>query len=568
MSVNPNSVPSGLIQPAQQTTLGNEGHGFLPRTWYPNTGLVLRANLRSLPPDACSIASNVRWNGVVWTTSKIGWSAVRGTPFGNGPIVEQAKHFTTAGAQLYVHQAGTMVQTYDPANPTVTETNLFTASAQSVPCMRSFSPNFFIYVNGQDLPQFWDGTVAVNAFKPLACFPFLNGGVTYDKPTICEPFLNRMTYAGFKGNPFAVVIGNFGDPSTITIINGTPQPTQGGIFFVPSQLGPVTWLKYLQTSLTSNSQVLLVGCQNGFAFISGSDATSFVMVPVQSDKWGCPSNRVCFTIDTTVWNLCSDGLRPFNGNAYQSNLISTLVTRPVHPLVTSWDSQNQGSQAFVLDNATELEATFYFSKLGDTINRTGMIMNYSDMPQGLVRFSEKDIPSGSFLANGTQYSPACGIKFKGRYFGGGWDGLLQEHYTSSLWNGVGAKYMIESSMLASNTPLEESTLARMAIEHQSCTSQMTVRTYTLTPQAAGSQQLRRTAQTPQTLNFVDQGSTSLGKDFALGKASFGGPQYQISPFSSAGGGRGMQVNISGNTANGDLNLIGTFNLLIGGGTRQ
>lgn len=567
MSVNPGSTPGGLLQNAQQTSLGTQGHGMLPRIWMPERGLVLRSSLPNMPADACTVAQNVRWNGIAWTTQNIGWTQQRAPVFGNGPFQEMAIHGLTSGAQTFVAQAGTQVFAYDPTIlPLDTETLLFTASNQTIPCMRSFSPNYFLYCNGVDYPQYWNGARVTNSFTTLGCFPFANGSVNYDRPNLVELYVGRAVWAGFPGNPYAIVFSNFLDPTTITINNVSNMPTYGGIYTVPSQLGPVTSLKSLQVSLTSTQQVLLVGCLNGFAIIQGTDATNFTLVVVQSGKWGIPSNRAWFVIDTTAFVMCTDGVRPISGNAYQSNLVSSCVTFPVHPIIKNWNWVGAGATTFCLDNPGELEATFYLSSGGDIINRTALILNYSDLANGLVRFSTKVFPS--LPSGGTQMSPACGISYKSQYFCGGFDGILQKHYTNNTWNGTDIQYLMGSPLLQSATPAEEASMKGVYIMHQGDTTQFNASAYTYKPQSSGDQGMRRTLAFSEAISFSTAGTTGLGTTFALGSAAFGGAQYNLTPFYPDDGGRAWEIQLSGNTSNGDLNFVGLFAILLGGGTRQ
>ncbi len=557
------SVPSYYVQPAQQTSLGVQGHALQPKLWTPNRGLVLRSSLPMLPEDSCTVAQNVRWNGICWTTQGIGWSAVRATPFGNGPILEQAVHWTTTGAQLYVHQAGTMVQTYDPTTPTTSETTIFTASVQSLPCMRSFSPNFFLYVNGHDTPQVWTGS---GSMTPMSMWPITpSGGPVYNQPSIVETFNNRAVYAGFPNDPYGVLISDFGNPNSCTLNNPSSNPLYGGIYDVPSQLGPVTSLKAVQMSLSSNQQLLFVGCQNGFAIITGTGFGSFSMVPVQYNKWGMLSNRAWFVIDGTAYGLCTDGIRPFPTNAYISNLISNVLTYPVHPIITGLGTLN-GASAFCLDNPSQLEVVFYACSGSDSQNRTGLILNYGDLASsGLIRFSTKVFPA--IPTGGTPYSPACGVLYKGNYYAGGWDGLLQQHYTSNLFNGVGINYLIGSPLFQAPTPAQEASSRGFWILSQGNTTQFNALCYGWVPQANGLR-LNRTLLLSTPVSFNTNGTTALGVNFTLGSATFGGIQYEITPVNPAGAARAWEFQMAGNTSQGDLNLIGVFNAGIAGGTRQ
>lgn len=548
-------------QPAQQTTLGQQGHGLQPREWVPQRGLDLRSSLALMPADACTIAKNIRWNGTVWTTQKMGWTAVRPNAFGNGAILEQAIHYTTAGNQIYIHQAGNKVQSYDPIAMGTEQLRFTAGSLTAIPCMRSFSPNFFLYVNGVDQPQSWDGAAA--SFTPMSLWTagLTLFGVNYTAPKIVELFNNRAAVAGMPQNPYALIITDFGNPNALTSPNPSGDPTFGGIYFVPSQLGPITSLKSLSVSLTSNEQILLIGCKNGFAFVTGTGGNNFTMVAVQSNKWGILSNRAWFVIDTTAYCLCTDGIRPFNGNAYLTNLVSSSLSFPVHPMIIGM-SKDQGVQSFVQDNPGELEATFYFCSGSDINNRTALIMNYADINNGLIRFSTKQFPNGASL-----FSPACGIQFKDSFFAGGYDGILQQTYSGNKYNSVGIDWTMSSPMFAPPTPSQEAQARGYWITQQGDSVLYKARCFAHLVSADETQRLTRTLVHEKDVWFNTDGGTDLG-GWVLGVDAFGGAQHNISPFFPPGGGRGQEIELSGNTEDGDINLVEIFSTLIGGGTRQ
>ena len=547
-------------QAALQTALGKQAQGFVPRAWMPNQGLVLRSSLPALPAGAFAQANNVRWDGISWTTQNIGWTAQRTKTFNSGaPILEMATHWTTAGTPIYIHQAGSQVQSYDPATPGATESNLHTAlSATAVPCMRSYSPNYFIYTNGVETPQMYNASTTT--WGTLPGWPVTYASNSYNQPKLCENFNGRLVFANFTGYPNVVIIGDLNSPGTITIPTGTVSPANGAIFFIPSQFGPITWLKAARVSVSTNQQVLLVGCQNGFAFITGTDATNFQQVTSYSGKWGVPSNRAWFALDDNLYCLCTDGIRQFNTNTTYSNLIGSCMSYPVHPLITGMNL-DYASSAFCLDNPNALEVTFYYPSGTATTNTTGVIFNYGDIGSGLIRVTQKVFPI-SYVPT----APACGQYYRGKFYGGGYDGTLQTLYSGNYFGVLPAQYSILSPLFVANTPVEEMSCRGMWIMTQGYPAAINASGYANVGRAStGGVRLTKVAR--QVLNVGAPGTTILGS-WTLGQSYFPASAYDITPFNMRCAGKGFQLALSGSTASGDLNFIGAFALFEGGGTRQ
>jgi hypothetical protein len=555
------SIPANYLQPAQQSQLSKEAEGFFPVYTSPSQGLILRASEWNLPLTSAAALNNLRWDGIRWTTQNIGFVQQRSALFNSGAqFYEFGVHNMSDGTSRFIQQVGKQVQLYDPTTPGYVESVLFTATAASIPCMRSFSPNYFIYTNGVDHPQHWDGTT----WSALSLFPVTQGSNTFDYATYCESFNNRVAYAGFAGQPYAVLISDFGAPNSCTL-TGT-NPVYGGIYFVPSELGPITSLRVIRLSQLSNQQALMVGCQKGLCFINGTDSTNFVMITA-TKRFGIPSNRCWFAIDDSTYALCTDGIRPFNANTTFSNLIAQANSFPVQPLLQSMSTNAAlQAQAFVLDNPGQLEATFYYTSNSDVHNRVGLIMNYSSVYGGSMVFSQKQFPIEVAGQPLSIYSPACGVAYKGAFYCGGFNGLLQTMYTSNMWNGVGIAWNYLSPMLQPGNPSLECSARGFWIQLDGLGAPFTAQAYVWRGMALD-QNISRNLTTTQTLSPTTNGTTILGS-WVLGTGVFGGSQPQVVPFYPAGAGKAWQIALSGNTANGDAALIGIFGTLQQGGTRQ
>jgi hypothetical protein len=310
----------------------------------------------------------------------------------------------------------------------------------------------------------------------------------------------------------------------------------------------------------------MVGCQKGLCFITGTDATSFQMVAV-TDRFGIPSNSGWFSLDASTFGLCTDGIRPFNVNTNFSNLISNAATFPVQPLMQNMNMTPAiAAQAFVLDNPGQLEATFYYSSSQDVNNRTALIMNYQDLySSGNMMFSQKQFPAIITGQPATYFSPSCGTYFKGNYYAGGYNGVLQKLYTSNTWNGQGINWQYQSPFFVPVSPSQTASARGfwIVMDGQS----PTFKAYATTWMGQARDQNILPYQTvSQSFSPNTGGGTILGQ-WILGVSQFGGSQPILVPFYPKGSGHAWQITLSGNTSNGDGNLIGIYGVLNAGGTR-
>lgn len=551
------------LEPAQMTALGQQGRSMVPIQFYPDRGLILRSSLLRLAKDAARAMKNLRWNGIAWTTDKIGFKRHRATVFNGGAAFKElAYHYTGDGAPHFVQQVGKEVQSYDVlGNPNTTvESVLFTASQESIPCMRSFSSNQFLYVNGVDIPQIWDGAATWTAETG---WPITVGSQTYNLPDLVETFNGRAVYAGFSTQPFDLVISEFNNPQGFNFVGtGLTDPNRAGIIHVPSKYGPVVTIRSFRISAATNQEILLIGCKRGFLFVGGTDATNFQTIQ-SSNRYGFVSNRAWMKLDDTAFALCTDGIRPFQGNINYSALESSALSYPIHPRITGM-ARGQAAQAFVIDNPDELEAVWYFPSGSDVHNRTGIRMNYQDISNGLVRFSDVSFPNETADPE-TYHAPSCGLEFEGKYYCGGYNGYLQEHWNGNKYHQAGIDYQFGSPLLDPPTPAQTASVRGFWIECEGASQGFTARAWHWPEKAAGNVS-RTKSQFEKTFSSDADGDTIMGL-WTIGVSAFGGAARQMFKFMPGGAGHGWELELYGNTANGDLSLVGFFATLIGGGTR-
>lgn len=557
-----------LQQPAQRTALSVGATGFVPGWTSPDQGLILRSSLYMQPVNSARALINMRWNGFAWTTEQTGYTRHRATTFNAGaPFMEFGVHSDGNGNDYFIQQVGEQVQLYDPtANPaTAAESVLFTAAAQTIPCMRSFQPQNFIYVNGIDQPQNWDVTTVPPTWEQNSGWPVTIGATVFNAPSLAEVFNGRAAFAGFDGNPFAIVLSYFLQPTNYNYAGvGLNDPSRAGVFFTPSELGPIVTIKSFRINTATNEEVLLIGCQKGFCFVQGTDANSFSLVN-SSARFGFVSNRCWAWLDGTAYALCTDGIRPFPGNVNFSALVSQSLTYPVHPLVTGMSTNFANTaQAFVIDNPMTLEMQWYFPGTADTHNRQCIIMNYELTAQGVTRFSQRTFPSET-TDPGTFHAPSCGVPYHGLFLAGGYNGYLQHLWSGNLYNTTGISFTYSSPPFKSPTPAQTATARGFWIETEGPTQNFTVTSFYHMGQTSGG---RSRIKSITINNYASDtaGETILG-EWVMGESAFGGAQPSGFEYNPVGVGKMWEITITGNTASGDFSLVGIFSVIIGGGTR-
>src|SRR5665213_1964556 len=214
-------------------------------------------------------------------------------------------------------------------------------------------------------------------------------GIPYGYPALCEPFLNRMAYAGFpigfqttppslssvsltvqSPSVYDILLTNFGYYDTVTQ-NAPLLATDGVRLQVPAICGRPTALKTIQLNNSSNSQALLVGCQNGVCIVQGTDATNLGLV-ILTTEFGIPTNRAIVPILNDAIFLANDGIRSFSATALNSNLLTSALSYGLQDLVQTWD-QTWLNQAFAVRHRTTKDIQFWTPQLNENGTSNGAV---------------------------------------------------------------------------------------------------------------------------------------------------------------------------------------------------
>lgn len=268
---------------------------------------------------------------------------------------------------------------------------------------------------------------------------------TYSKPQFCCYFNNRMAYFGFAPGSNAaldVLISNQGLAGSFT--TNVPILATDAVSFTIPGLGLPTGMAAFRLTNTNNQEVLILGFQRGIAVVMGNGVTSDASTynaDILTYEFGLMSNRTFAQIQNDIHFLSTNGWRSFSNLTINANLLNAALTYEMQDVIASITTLPitgsnilYNAQAFAVHHRATLEVQFWFPTTADAVsssyqNQHAIIMNYNTLnpvPQQITPiFSQK---GGTAIA--------CGIEFQGVFYGGGYDGHLQQHYSGNTYNGV------------------------------------------------------------------------------------------------------------------------------------
>ena len=565
----------GRRDPALTSELANKASGLVPEVFYLTEGLVTNISDLVASKGRAAALRNLHFIDGKWTSNDTGWSKHRATTFKNSAAAadefeELAVHVLDAGTEKFVMQVGNKAWSYDVlANPaTEVEAALFTATSASVPCMRSYSGAFFIYVNGVDEPQKWPGTGVFALLQKdtgagLGNWPPVISGVTYSKPKICEIFVSRLVTARFTGDEFRILISKFEDPENYDVSGSSPS--RAGVIKVKNFLGPIRGLKALKLSNDSNEEVLVVACRKGVGVIIGTDADTFQFI-VLTTEYGILTNRTWIQLDNDLFFLASDGIRKLSALVVNANLLQSSLTYPIQQVIRDIN-KSAVERAFAVRHANTLEVIFWFPTGTETRNRRALIMNYSaSSPEGGIVpvFSEKLTPPETGVAS-THRSPSCGISYESRVWCGGYNGYLQEHYKTAMYDTEIIQFLYRSPLFSTNNPAQAADLLMAQLLLDGGDQDFTVNIYAYEQTQDGNTRKRLAGS--RIIKTSTAGTTIIGS-WIIGESAFSAAGPQIVEATAPGNGRLWQLEIVGLTSTASINFVGFESILVAGGLRQ
>lgn len=546
-----------------QTPLSQMGHSLQSGMVSPTAGLVSNIADIQRKPEEAKVLNNLQMLGKngIWTNRLTGWSKHRASAFNAAAEFKDFSVFTDGtGVSTLLFQVGSKVQSYNIS--TATETDAITGlNATPIPCMRPYSPSISttspitVYCNGDIEPKEITATNTSSALEFNAgVWPGTFNSKTYSKPKFCEPFSDRMVYSGFTGAAvsFDILISDQGDAETFTL-SAPVADTNAVAFTIPAILGPITGMHSLKTN--SSAQVLVVGCKKGLAVISGDSASTFNLT-VLTRSHGLVNNRTWVEVDSDLIYLSSDGIRSYTAAVLGDSLVSTALSYTINDQIKLIDLQN-AQNAHATNNPLTQEVQWWVPYVGDGSQcKHALIMNYSG--QGRSRqpiWSTKD---------GT--SVACATVFDGVFYGGGYDGFLQQHYLTSTYNLVPINFTYTTPLISLN-PMQKESLRKIVIITDGENQKFEVRPY-IYVRLAGGATVRMSGQPASAiLQAGVAGGTILGS-WILGTGAFPSNFVKTLDFSSGGNGIFWEFEIKSSSADHVIDLAAIDFILSGGGIRR
>lgn len=424
----------------------------------PNGGLASNVSDLLRPIHKAKALRNVRMlRRGVFSTGYGGWSRQRAGAFNSGGALLGFGDFSdAAGTHTLILQSGSKIYSYNINTNTETQITgggIGSLSSSAPPCMRMFAPGssgapFMIYCNGvqeaQKITNLTTGAVLnLNGASPGATGAPLPVK-TYSEPLFCEPFRDRMIFGGWQGSNTNtsrdIVITNSGTADVCT--QSSPiVATDGGVFTLPGGLGAPIGAKCVRVSNQSSDQVVLIGCTNGFALITGNDATNF-QIGVLTDEFGLLSNRCMVVVQNDIYMLTTSGIRRLSGIANGNTLLTASLTRELNDIIIGINSA-QGAQAFACHHPTTQEIEWWFPAAASAQSNMALVMNYNTDAT-----SYEAVEPIWYTRDST--TVASMIDFKGVQYGGGYDGLLQIHNTlTNLYDTTPVPFEITTAYLSS-----------------------------------------------------------------------------------------------------------------------
>jgi len=347
----------------------------------------------------------------VWTNRDAGIEKFVNLQFNSGASINEFGQFIdSSGIQQLLLAAGSKLIWYNMSNTVVTNvtTSLPTDHTNNsdplyplFPCIREFETivagvKLYTIVTHPQLFSAYtiDSSAAWAAFQLNAtgdgstywgCLdtPIVANKTVYGFPALCEPYLDRMVYTGwpisFQTSPpggfaspsvYDIIVTNSGKYDTCTL-NAPLLATDGVRLQVPAICGRPTALRTIQLNNSSNSQAVLVGCENGVCLIQGTDASNMGLI-ILTREFGIPSNRAILQIQNDIIFLANDGIRAYSSLVINANLLTSSLSYGLQDYIQKWD-QNWLNQSFAVRHRQTKDIQFWMPLLNADGSSTGKV---------------------------------------------------------------------------------------------------------------------------------------------------------------------------------------------------
>lgn len=547
----------GSPPPASMSELSRNGNSLKPVMFAPTKGLMSYITDLAREPQFAAVLDNLQMTKKgVWTSRGIGHSKHRATTFNSGADIREIYPYTdSTGVLKLIIQSEDKVYLYDVAATTDTEiaTGLATSISNTC-CFQAHSSTFVVLTNGDVNPKKWDGNTA-NDFVAATGWPATIASINYEKPKFNEIFAGRAVWSGFSAHPQTVLFSQQDNPESFTV-NSPQQATDAGAITFPATLGPIIGMKTLKLDTTTSDTVLLVGCQRGFALVTGSSALNFAGLTL-THEFGLASNRTWVQLGNDLFFLASDGIRKFSTASGISTLSNASLTFGLQDVVNRINS-TQAFQSFAIQHPATQEVIFYFPIDSDTECKNGIVMNYNTRDK---LDTVQETISDPVLSTRSGVSFSAGSSAGGSVFYGNYSGYLFSGYSGDTYDGTAYSWSYVSPLIGANSPAQSCSLRMLQVLTDGPDQSFTTQAYTLTQRSDGV-----TAWTPQDSKSYTVTSPSITQISTWSSGSTTSyPKFH--EFQSRGSGRYWAFRLSGTNGQ-HVNLVGLMAALTLGGWRQ
>lgn len=553
------SAPSGggNVPQASITELQARGTSLKPSMFGPAKGLFTNVSDLLRDEQAAKVLNNLQMlKRGVWTSRGIGWTKERVSTFNSGAaFLEMTTHTNEDGVNRFVFQVGDKIYSYDLSTHTETQIQ-GSVDASATPCFRSFSQSIMLWCNGVQQPKKWDGDPS-HTMTAVTGWPVTIDTIQYTKPKYTEVFASRAVWAGFEKRPFSVVLSVQDDPEDYTSGGGA---TDAGVFDVPAVLGKIKALRSLRLNTDTNEQVLLIGCERGVAIITGSSGTTFGLKEV-TREFGVLSNRCWIQLQNDLLFLSTDGIRRFSQVIASSNLTNASLTFGIQDVV-SGISTTYADKAFAIHYPATQEVQFWIPYGADTTNAHCLVLNYNTQDPSAAA-SSSGVGSLDFIIStkdGTSVS--CGQVVGGVMYGGGYTGLLQQHYSGDTYDGSDINWEYVSALVGTNSPAQNASARKFVLITDGGAQGFTLNAYTVDQLASGDTEWR--ARDSRRVSVASSTITKIGT-WASGTTTTY-PKFE--DFAPKGSGRYWCLQAKSTQSGDHIALVGVMSILTVGGWKQ
>lgn len=552
LPVSAQAPPAGVGQsPSSQSELSQQGVSLKTVVVGPQKGLLSNVAESLRTEEYAKVLDNLHMiKRGVWTSRGTGISKHRASNFNSGgAFLTIAPHYVTATSTELLFQSGDKIYEYNIN--TQTETSRYSGlSTSKIGDIRSFSPTYVSYVNGDINPLKWTGS---GSFSSASGWPVTIATINYEKPKYQENFASRLCFAGFVDRPSDVVFSYAGYPESFT----TGGAAGAGVISMPAALGPVTGIRALRIDSTTNESVLLIGCSNGFGLVSGRDGTNFVAVEY-TREFGLISNRTWMQLGNDLYFLATDGVRRFSTNQGIATLSTASLTFANYD-VFNRINRAQAEKAFVVPNPTTQEVIWWFPIDSGTDSDHAIVMNYNSAE--LDDTAPSSVVTPIFSTN-SGVAVSCGCYTNNTLFYGTSDGYLKVGYSGDTWDGTAISWEYMPAFVGANSPLQSASAREFVVITEGANQKFGIAAYTLSQRMDDVTVWNQRA--TKSVNITSPTITKVGTWASGTTTSY--PKYIA--FSPPGSGRYWALRLTGTTSSDQIDLVGVLCVLTIGGWKQ